>query len=78
MEYFIKLNLVQQLESDSTLRRELAFAMKIGEQAIYKMVQKYLQNPTPNSSLTKLAAVEFFESKGFKKEEFITHDKPAV
>ena len=78
MEYFITLNLVEQLESDANLRRELAFAMKLGEQAVYKMVKNYLPNPTPNSSLTKLAAVEFFESKGYRREDFITHDKPAV
>lgn len=78
MGYFIKLKLMQELDSNSPLRHELAVAMEISERAVYNTVRRYLDQPFPNSVLTKLAAVRFFESKGFKEEEVFTENQPAL
>lgn len=78
MEYFIKLKLIEQLDSDSILRTELALALKITERAVYNTVRRYLADPVPNSSLTKIAAMNFFKSKGLAEDDIITTEKPVV
>lgn len=69
MKYFININLIQDLEKDSKLRHELAVEMEISERAVYNTIKRYLEEPLPNCSFTKLAAVNFFKSKGITEEE---------
>lgn len=79
MKYFININLIQDLEKDSKLRHELAVEMEISERAVYNTIKRYLETPLPNCSLTKLAAVNFFKSKGITEEEiFEPEAQPAT
>ena len=76
MAYYIKINLIKDLESNSQLRHELAVAMELSERAIYNTVKLYLEDPIKNCNFTKFAAIKFFKEKEFL--DFLTEEKPAV
>ena len=80
MEYFININLIKKLDEDSMLRHELAVSMMLSERAIYNTIRRYLQEPIPNCTLTKLAAVNFFKEKGYSDEEIfqVATEQPAT
>lgn len=71
MNYFIKLNLIEELDKDSIMRTELALALNISERAVYNTVRRYMIKAFPNSSFTKIAAIKYFQSKGYSEEDII-------
>ena len=78
MLYFITLPIIEKLDTDGDLRMKLALELGISERAVYNAVKKYLKEPFANSSFTKIAAVEFFQSWGLDREDILTLEKPAV
>lgn len=76
MLYFINSDIINKLNDDIHLRTRLAASMHITERAIYNVVKKYLVEPVPNSSLTKISAINFFKEEGYTEEEIYYTQKP--
>lgn len=69
--YTIKMKIAQiiieKLLNDKNFRLNTALALGMTE----RMVQINAQNNTVNGNLTKIAAIKYFQSQGFKEEEII-------
>lgn len=77
MEYFIKQSIIKKLNEDASFRMKLAIELQITERGVYNIVKRYINNATANSTLTKLAAIEFFRSEGFDDKEIFFTKSPA-
>lgn len=77
MIYYLKLEINRRILEDSNFRLGLALALGVGERAVSNAAKKYNDQPFGNSSLTKMAAVKFFEQEGYSSEDILTTEQPA-
>ncbi len=78
MKLFITDKLIKELDGNNLLRTELALALEMSERGIYNTVRRCMAKPIPNSTLTKLAAIRFLESKGYTQEDIVTEEQPVT
>lgn len=78
MAFYIKNEMIQQLNENGKFRIRLAAALEVSDRAVYDIVKKSLKKPIPNSTLTKKAALDFFKQEGFEEDSFLTKIKPVV
>lgn len=78
MAFYIKNEMIQQLNDNGKFRIRLAAALEVSDRAVYDIVKKSLKKPIPNSTLTKKAALEFFKEAGYEEDSFLTKIKPVV
>lgn len=78
MNIYIQQIVIDNLLKDNSLRMRLALELNCTEQAVLKMAQKSNSMDIPNSSLTKLAAIEFFRAEGYTDEEIYYKNEPAL
>lgn len=76
MDYFIKTEIVEKIQSDVVFRTRLAAAMGLGERAIWNFALKYLKKPSANTYLTKKSVLDFFETEGYDIDEDILTTEP--
>lgn len=78
MLIFIQQKIITKLDEDSVFRMKCAIAMNITERGVYNIVKRYIEQPSGNCNLTKLAAIKFFQSEGFNDDEIFYSKEPAV
>lgn len=77
MMYYLNFDIIRRILEDSNFRLGLALALGVGERAVSNTAKKYNEQPFGNSTFTKMAAVNFFESEGYTSENILTTEQPA-
>lgn len=78
MAFYIKNEIIQRLNDDVKFRVRLAAALGVSERSVYDIIKKCQVKPIPNSTFTKKAALNFFESEGYNEDEYLTNEIPVV